>query len=132
MKRRCCVTLGTLAAVIFLLCGCSGNRPSEAEFRTAIEESLFRAVPLDLLQWKTASKAVSIEEIRIMEISETMKGDTPLGKVPYWMVWAHVKGRCRDVFETKEDDFPFEGRAKFWVFRDERTGELSADKDKIF
>jgi hypothetical protein len=124
--------LGMLAAATFLACGCSGDRPSDAEIRAAIEESLRRAVPLDLLEWKTASKAVSIEEIRIIEISETLQGDTPVGKVPYWMVWAHVKGKCRDVFETREEEFPFEGRAKYWVFVEERSGKLVADKDKIF
>ena len=74
----------------------------------------------------------SIEEIKILEISETLEGNSPVGKVDYWIAWANVKGKCTDVFETSKKEFPFEGQAKWYLVIDEREEKLVAEKDKIF
>lgn len=127
-KHRFNLSLVVIAAIA-LIVGCDAT-PDDRIIEEAITKSLHNAVPLHLHARPDVCRAVSIDEIKVLETGEQRTLQTPGDPIPYWPVTVFVKGDCLPVFHKEGDTLAFEGEATMYLFKDPRSKTWVAEKDK--
>ena len=77
-----------------------------------------------------ARKAVTVDEVEIVEIGKSDKVDIMDIAITYWPVNVKVKGTCKDRFDINEGVFDFEGEMEIFIFKDPKNGEWDSWTDK--
>jgi hypothetical protein len=127
MKKRMFAGALALLVALAVITGCE-SAPDAQMIEEAVRASLRNAVPIDLNERTDLCRAVSVDEITILETGQQRTLKTADHDVPYWPVTISTKGRCLPVFHVEGDTLPFEGQATMYMFYDERSEAWVAER----